>query len=180
MDQFCAQVRPRALRMACMMVRDRVVADDLVQDALIQLLRRYSKRHPDEWTPLFYRILRNRVIDWQRRRRFEKLFDVFFLKDSDEPVVEIPDQTTDLVPGPEEVLLKAELAQRISCAISSLPARQREAFLLREWENLSIKETALAMATTEGSVKTHHFRALCHLRATLAADQAAIDSSYKG
>lgn len=175
LELFLKELRPRALRLAWMELRESAAADDVVQDAMIRLVQSYSQRPPEEWTPLFYRILRNRITDWRRRRRVESIVSFFAGvgdDDEDAAVVDYPDPG----PTPEAQMEGQQTGKRIQWALGQLPQRQREAFLLREWEGLSVAETAAAMSVTDGSVKTHHFRALSRLRELLREDGPVEDA----
>lgn len=169
LNEFLAEVERRALRIAEIAVRDRDEALDLVQDAMIKLVRSYGARNSDEWTPLFYRILQNGVRDWHRRRAVKNRVMVWFRKaqsdDNDYDVVEMaPDP---MGRTPDENLQNSEAMQDIELAVHELPARQREAFMLRTYEGLDVAGTAIAMGCSEGSVKTHYSRAIHMLREKL-------------
>src|SRR5438128_372862 len=69
LERFLASVEQRAFRIARITLRDDDDALDAVQDSMLKLARRYGNNPPDEWRPLFYRILQNRVRDFQRRRQ---------------------------------------------------------------------------------------------------------------
>lgn len=169
LSRFLAEVEKRALRIAQISIRDRDEAHDLVQNAMIKLVRKYSNRGDDEWTPLFYRILQNGVRDWHRRQAVRNRVMVWTGRSKDEdgnydPVASAPD------PGgrtPDEQLQNAQAMQALEVAIRELPARQREAFMLRTFEGLDVRDTATAMGCSEGSVKTHYSRAVHSLRETL-------------
>jgi RNA polymerase sigma-70 factor (ECF subfamily) len=166
LDQFLAEVERRALRIAEIAVRDRDEALDLVQDAMIKLVRNYSGRGSDEWPPLFYRILQNGVRDWHRRQAVRNRVMVWFQKsktgDNDYDVIAAaPDPAGR---SPEEELQNSEAMQEMEIAVHELPTRQREAFMLRTFEGLDVAGTAVAMGCSEGSVKTHYFRAIHALR----------------
>ncbi|CUA99600.1 RNA polymerase sigma factor, sigma-70 family [Thiomonas bhubaneswarensis] len=173
LNRFCAEVRVRATRMALIELRDAALAADVVQDSLLKLVSNYKSRPADEWAPLFYSILRNRITDMHRRRKVEKIFDFFFSSDEEEDQAPGWEQIADEALGPEQQIANGQLAGRIADAISTLSPRQREAFLLREMEGLSIVDTAAAMKVSEGSVKTHHMRALTRLRELLESDHPA-------
>ncbi len=168
LDAFLASVERRAFRMAQIATRDRDEALDLVQDAMLQLSKKYAGRPPEEWPALFYRILENRIRDWQRRQTVKNR--LFFWRPSvhdgaqDEDPVE---QVAEPGPGPQEELQRVEQMRRLEQALRDLPARQREAFELRLWEGLSVEDTARAMGCSDGSVKTHLHRALAALRQDL-------------
>ena len=166
LERFLAEVERRALRIAEIAVRDRDDALDLVQDAMIKLVRNYSGRGSDEWAPLFYRILQNGVRDWHRRRAVRNRVMVWFRKatpdDGDyDPVASAPDP---IGRAPDEELQNTEAMQDMELAVYALPARQREAFMLRTFEGLNVAGTATAMGCSEGSVKTHYSRAVHALR----------------
>ena len=171
LDRFCADVRPRATRMALLEVRDAALAADVVQDSLLKLVSNYRHKPQDEWPPLFYSILRNRITDMHRRRKVERLFSFFFSDAEEDDELPSWEQLADARPGPEQQVSGGQLAGRIADALSTLSPRQREAFLLREMEGLSIADTAIAMKVSEGSVKTHHMRALTRLRELLEDDR---------
>ncbi|MDX1402967.1 MAG: RNA polymerase sigma factor [Woeseiaceae bacterium] len=169
LNRFFAEVEKRALRIAEISIRDRDEALDLVQEAMIQLARKYADREPDEWTPLFYRILQNRVRDWHRRRAVRSRVMVWFGRsageDSDyDPIAAAPDPAGRT---PDEQLQSQEAMQNLEVALAELPARQREAFMLRTFEGLDVAGTATAMGCSQGSVKTHYSRAVHSLRETL-------------
>ena len=170
LDRFLADVERRALRIAEISVRDRDDALDIVQDAMIQLARRYAGRPAEEWKALFYRILRNRIYDWQRRRKVRGRVIAWWtggIADEDDESPDPIESAAATDPGPDARLESAEAMQRLEAAIGRLPARQAEAFMLRSFEGLDVAETARAMGCSEGSVKTHHFRATQALRAEL-------------
>ena len=165
LNRFFAGVEKRALRIAEISIRDRDEALDLVQDAMIRLARHYADRPGDEWAPLFYRILQNRIRDWQRRRAVRNRVMVWFGRgdgsDDYDPVAAAPDPAGRT---PEERLQHREAMDSLEIAIAGLPARQREAFILRTFEGLDVAGTATAMGCSEGSVKTHYSRAVHSLR----------------
>ena len=169
MDRFFADVERRALRIADIAVRDRDEALDLVQDAMIKLARNYAERPAEEWTPLFYRILKNRIRDWHRRQNVRRRIMAFFGKGHGEgrdvdPVEAAPDP---FGRTPEQELQTREALAQLERAIGRLPTRQREAFMLRTFEGLDVAGTAIAMGCSEGSVKTHYSRAVHTLRDAL-------------
>ena len=169
LNQFLAEIERRALRIAEIAVRDRDEALDLVQDAMIKLVRNYADRAKEEWTPLFYRILQNGVRDWHRRRAVRNRVMVWFgrkpSEDNDyDAIAAAPDPNGR---APDEELQNSEAMQSLETAVHELPARQREAFMLRTFEGLDVAGTAMAMGCSEGSVKTHYSRAVHTLRERL-------------
>jgi RNA polymerase sigma-70 factor (ECF subfamily) len=168
LNRFFVDVEKRALRIAEISIRDRDEALDLVQDAMIKLARNYADRPSDEWMPLFYRILQNRIRDWQRRQMVRNRVMVFFGRGNEEsdydPIAAAPDPAGR---APDEELQSSEAMESLEVAVAALPGRQREAFLLRTFEGLDVAGTAGAMGCSEGSVKTHYSRAIHSLRETL-------------
>ncbi len=166
LDGFLASVERRAYRMAQVATRDRDQALDLVQDAMIQFARRYSEKPTDQWTPLFYRCLQNRIRDWQRHQTVRKR--IFFWADNcaedDGAQFDAPDQAQ---PHGADQLQQGQAMHCLERALRKLPVRQKQAFELRIWEGLDVRDSALAMGCSEGSVKTHLSRALASLRAEL-------------
>jgi len=169
LNRFLADVERRALRIAEISVRDRDDALDLVQDAMIKLCRSYGERPSNEWTPLFYRILQNGVRDWHRRQAVRNRIMVWFGRgasgdDEYDVVAAAPDP---IGRSPDEELQNSEAMVSLEAAVHALPARQREAFMLRTFEGLNVAGTAIAMGCSQGSVKTHYSRAIHSLRETL-------------
>ena len=169
LNRFLADVERRALRIAEIGVRDRDEALDLVQDAMIKLARKYGDRDSDEWPPLFYRILQNGVRDWHRRQAVRNRVMVWFGRGSqDEDEYDLVAAAPDPIGRtPDEELANDEAMNSLEQAVRALPARQREAFMLRTFEGLDVAGTAVAMGCSEGSVKTHYSRAIHSLRDTL-------------
>ncbi len=171
LDRFLAGVERRALRIAQIALRSTDDAHDVVQTAMLRLAQHYSRRPSEQWAPAFFRILHNAIRDQQRRQGVRRRF--FGLlpgspRDGDEAPASDPlEQVPDPQPEPGERLANAEAMVRLEVALRGLPARQFEAFSLRCLEGLDVAATATAMGCSEGSVKTHYFRALQALRARL-------------
>ncbi len=170
LNQFLAGIELKAFRMAQAGLRNEDDALDAVQDAMMQLARAYSGRPPTQWKPLFYRILENRIRDMQRRRTVRGRIIAWLPFRGNDEDEETPDPialapSTD--PLPVRRLEMDEAMQALEAAVAALPNRQRQAFLLRNLEGLDVAQTAAAMGCSEGSVKTHYFRAVQSLRAQL-------------
>jgi RNA polymerase sigma-70 factor (ECF subfamily) len=164
MNVFLAQVERRAFRMAELNLGHREDALDAVQDAMLRLVKHYSDKPAQEWTPLFWGILRRRIVDLQRRRKVRSIM-VAWLGGKDEDGDDLPLwEPADTGPGPLERLRDTQSYADMAAAVKLLPQRQREAFMLRMLEGLDVAETAQAMGCSEGSVKTHLSRALQRLR----------------
>ena len=170
LDRFLASVERRAFRIAQMAVRDRDDALDIVQGAMLRLARNYGRRPSEEWKPLFYRILYNGIRDFQRRRTVRSRIFGFLpgsWPDDEDPPADPFEQVADPGPDPSRQLMADEAMARLEVALASLPARQQQAFALRCLQGMDVAETAAAMDCSEGSVKTHYFRALQSLRTAL-------------
>ena len=162
LDAFLAGIGPRAFRFAEAGLRQRDDALDAVQDAMERMLG-YRDQPTEEWTPLFWSILRRRIIDIQRRRNFRLKFWAP-AQDEDGPI-----DWADETPGPAQSHEQREDYARLVQALRQLPARQREAFSLRVLQELDVATTARAMGCSEGSVKTHLSRARDALQKQLEA-----------
>jgi RNA polymerase sigma-70 factor (ECF subfamily) len=168
LNDFLAGVELRAFKIAVVALRNEDDALDAVQDAMLQLARAYAARPVEEWKPLFYRILENRIRDVQRRRmtRNKVIAWLPFRRGEDE----LPDPIEQAVspdPLPGRRLELDEAIKALEAAVQNLPRRQQQVFLLRTLEGMDVAQTAAAMGCSEGSVKTHYFRALNTLREKL-------------
>jgi RNA polymerase sigma-70 factor (ECF subfamily) len=170
LNDFLASVELKAFKIAQLALRQEDDALDAVQDAMLQLARAYAARPSAEWKPLFYRILENRIRDFQRRRMVRNRIIAWLPRQRDADDEEQPDplelaESHD--PAPVHRIQLDETMQALEDAIRALPARQQQAFLLRNLEGMDVAQTAVAMGCSEGSVKTHYFRAVHTLRAQL-------------
>lgn len=170
MEAFLRDVGRRAQIIAELAVRDRDAAMDIVQEAMLSLVSNYSNKEPEAWGPLFHVILQSRIMDHHRKETRRKRWFGFL-----GPANPDPDDDHDVwadVPEvrssePSKHLESVEDMEAVMAAVESLPLRQQQAFLLRAWEGLDTAQTAEAMGCSEGSVKTHYFRALNAIRARL-------------
>lgn len=156
----------RAFHLARIATGNEQDALDIVQEAMITLVQRYGARDEQEWGALFHRILQNRIRDWYRRSLVRNRLRVWFgqAEDEDDPLENQPDPGGS---GPLGELEAGRFGLALERALSRLPNRQQQAFLLRAWEGLSVEETAQAMGCSTGSVKTHYSRAVHTLREQL-------------
>jgi len=173
MQQFLAEVEHRAYRMAYMATGNRDDALDIVQDAMMKLVQKYSNKEQSAWKPLFYRILASRIMDFHRRSTVRNRFRSWLHWGDESDSHEDPlEQQADLPQAaPDFQLQDAEFMQALETALQGLPVRQQQVFMLRLWEGLDIAETAAAMQCSQSSVKTHYARALEKLRGALKAYQ---------
>lgn len=173
LNRFFGEVERRAFRMAEIATRNRDEALDIVQEAMLNLVRNYGDRSEADWRPLFHRILQSRINDWHRRRAVRaKVLVVrqWIAGQSDEDQLPDPVDTAAAPRGePGEEVDNQRSAVAIINALKTLPLRQQQAFMLRAWEGLDVAATAKAMGCSEGSVKTHYFRATRALQTQLEA-----------
>jgi RNA polymerase sigma-70 factor (ECF subfamily) len=167
LSDFLISVERRAFKQASFAVRDDHVALDIVQDAMLKLAEKYGDKPAEEFPMLFQRILQNTIRDYYRRQSvrsaWTSLFSSLQPKHQEEefdPLDVLEDEDNQSAPAsPHASFQQQQLIGLVEEALANLPARQREAFLLRYWEGLDTTETAAAMGCTEGSVKTHCSRA---------------------
>jgi len=178
MSDFLASVEKRAFKQAVYAVRQDESALDIVQDAMMKLAEKYADRPNTEFPMLFQRILQNAIRDWFRRQKVRStwttLFSSFGSKDDDDDfdILETlrAEDTSNVPVSPAAQLEQSQVLAIIEQCIAKLPGRQREAFMLRYWEEFDVAETAAAMGCSEGSVKTHCSRAV-HALAIMLKNQ---------
>lgn len=167
LDKFLAQIQARAFRIALIATGNTDDALDVVQDSMFKLVEKYSNKPEAEWPPLFYRILNSRIHDLYRRSNVRNRYRSWLSSDEEEyedPIQAAPDPRDT---NPEAESQADESIVKLESALSELPPRQQQAFLLRAWEGLDVRQTAAAMDCAEGSVKTHYSRAIHSLRDSL-------------
>lgn len=169
LGRFLAGVEQRAYRLARIAVRNDADALDIVQDAMLQLARRYADSPSGEWAPLFHRILQNRIRDHQRRRKVRDRIFAWLprMQSRDEAEADPIENVAAPTKHAADSVMEDEAMRALEQALARLPARQQEAFMLRNFEGLDVAATALAMGCSEGSVKTHYSRAVHALRESL-------------
>ena len=158
-------------------MRNHETALDIVQDAMLKLSEKYGDRPVAELPLVFQRILQNTIRDHFRRQKVRSLWTTLLSSlsahrdDPDEDPLDTLESADESrhAENPAEQLSRAQVIDIIEKEVSKLPARQREAFLLRYWEELDVAETAAAMGCSEGSVKTHCSRATHALAEALRA-----------
>ncbi len=177
LSDFLKSVEKRAFKRAVYAVRDEDAALDIVQDTMIRLAERYVDRPAAELPLLFQRILSNATMDWFRRQKVRNAVVKNFSEfepaggDGDFDILE----SLEILGGSlasesaSDSVSRAQILQVVEEEVAQLPARQREAFLLRYWEELDVAETAASMGCSEGSVKTHCSRAVHALAKALKA-----------
>ncbi|MBN2419224.1 MAG: RNA polymerase sigma factor [Deltaproteobacteria bacterium] len=167
MEEFLKSVEKKAFRMIQIATGNTDDAMDLLQDSMMSFVRKYSDKMESDWKPLFYRVVQNRIRDWYRREKIKRLFFIQM-----PPRYDGPESQTDPMESIEDksavdslaVLKTSQAMEKLNNVLRGLPARQQQVFLLRSWEGLSTEETAKAMGCTQGTVKTHYFRAITKLK----------------
>ncbi|MCZ2103783.1 MAG: RNA polymerase sigma factor [Comamonadaceae bacterium] len=184
LSDFLKGVERRAYKRTVYHVRDDEAALDIVQDSMLKLSVHYGDKPPAELPMLFQRILSNCTLDWFRRQKtrralFSNMSDFEGPADDGQDfdlleTYHFPAQSeTQETQSAEDAVRRTQTFEAIEAAIQKLPPRQREAFLMRYWEEMDVTETAAAMGCSEGSVKTHCFRAVQTLGKLLKAQGIA-------
>jgi RNA polymerase sigma-70 factor, ECF subfamily len=177
LSAFLASVERRAFKQAQFAVRDADGALDIVQDAMLKLAENYGDRPAAELPLLFTRILQNTIHDYFRRQKVRTTWITLFSalggrgeEDDSDPLETLEALAgSDGAESAEDKVERSQVIAIIEEEISRLPARQREAFVMRYWEEMDVAETAAAMGCSEGSVKTHCSRATHALAKALSA-----------
>ena len=184
LSDFLASVEKRAFKQAVFAVRQDESALDIVQDAMMKLAEKYADRPSTEFPMLFQRILQNAIRDWFRRQKVRSTWTTLFSsfggkdEDDDHDFLETlqAEDTSNIPVSPAAQLEQAQVLSIIEQSIEKLPGRQREAFMLRYWEEFDVAETAAAMGCSEGSVKTHCSRAVHALSIMLKNQGITLES----
>ncbi len=168
LEAFLIKTERRAFRMAQLSTKNHEDSLDIVQDAMMKLVSKYANKPADQWAPLFYRILNNRIMDFHRKNTTQSRWRVWFSNADDE------DYNYDYVQhAPSDELNPSAMAnledsvELVDHFVQQLSPRQRQAFLLRAWEGMDVAQTAKIMKCSQGSVKTHYSRAVHFLREQL-------------
>lgn len=171
MEQFLRHIDQRAFHFVRASVGNIEDTHDIVQESMYKLVQKYADKPTVDWKPLLYKIMSSKIADFHRRRavREKILFQAPAHPDQDEDYLQ-----TQVLAGvaldsdtPLPSLESERRIDHLTETVKSLPARQQQAFMLRCWEGLSTRDTAIAMSCSEGSVKTHYSRAMSRLREQL-------------
>ncbi len=173
LSDFLAQVERRAFKQTAYAVRDDHAALDIVQDSMMKLSEKYADKPVNEYPMLFQRILQNTTKDFWRRQKVRNMWTTLFSsfgsgpdEDDNDPLEILAGDPVNNHDEPEAQLERSQTLLIIEEAIKKLPSRQREAFILRYWEDMDVAETAASIGCSQGSVKTHCSRAV-HSLATM-------------
>jgi RNA polymerase sigma-70 factor (ECF subfamily) len=179
-SDFLASIERRAFKQAVYAVRDDEAALDIVQDAMMKLAEKYADKPPAELPPLFQRILQNVIHDHFRRQKVRNLWTTLLSSlqpaaregdgaDYDPLETLLPGENNEMAENAANIVESGQIVKIIEAEIQRLPNRQREAFIMRYWQDMDVAETAAAMGCSEGSVKTHCSRATHSLATALRA-----------
>lgn len=169
-DAFLQSIERKAYRMAQLSLSEHADAIDVIQDSMIKLVTHYSDRPPEQWKPLFYRILQNRIRDYQRQYKMKNMLFFWRSDNKEEELTQWAADEHHTFGKPEEEINKSQMQASVLLALQGLPEKQRQCFLMRSWEGMSVIDTAAAMGCSEGTVKTHYFRAVTKLRELLGEE----------
>ena len=180
LSDFLASIERRAFKQAVYAVRDDEAALDIVQDAMMKLAEKYPDKPASELPPLFQRILQNVVHDHFRRQKVRNLWTTLLSAlqpppderdgvDHDPLETFLPGEQRETAENAANIVESGQIVKIIEAGIQRLPTRQREAFIMRYWQDMDVAETASVMGCSEGSVKTHCSRATHTLATALRA-----------
>ena len=178
LSDFLENVERRAFKQAAYAVRKEESALDIVQDAMIKLAEKYGDKPAAELPMLFQRILQNTILDYFRREKVRNTWVSLFsgMKPSGDEHEDFDildtyesEQGSSAAESSADQVERAQMLDLIDAEVQKLPSRQREAFLMRYWQDMDVAETAEAMGCSEGSVKTHCSRATHTLAESLKA-----------
>jgi len=170
LNHFLKENEARAYRMAQFATNNNADALDLVQEAMMKLVKKYSQKPEEEWPPLFHRILQHQITSWHRRKTLQRGLFGWFKATENNSLDDYSNMDTLIDPRgrtPDQLLHSQRSMNELMAALNKLSLRQRQAFLLRHLQGLDTQQTATVMHCSQGSVKTHYHRALTSLRGKL-------------
>jgi RNA polymerase sigma-70 factor (ECF subfamily) len=171
-ERFLYEIRSKTLAFAIFRLKDEEAALDILQETMMGFVKSAPRYEEEAWTNLFYKILTRRITDWQRkitwRRKLRNILPMSRLGEAEDGRDNLYTDEYNTASNPTESEFAAtKLGEQFETVLQALPARQQEAYLLRQWQGFSVKETAIIMQCSEGSVKTHLFRAMKTLKEQL-------------
>lgn len=169
MEEFLISIEKRAYKMIELSVRDPGEAMDILQECMIKLVTHYQEHDCTQWKPIFYKMLQNKIRDWHRHQKVKNVL-FFWRGEQDNTEVHWDSSRTEYrgeLKTPTEQIEKDQQQADVLRALSELSVKQQQCFILRSWEGLSVAETASIMGCSEGSVKTHYFRAVSKIKQML-------------
>jgi len=162
LNQFFIAHEKKAYVIAFMSLKNQDDALDVIQDVMIKFVEKYKRKNQAHWTSLFYRMIHNRITDFHRQNTRKNKYFSFFSKKDDENIVEQIAESQ-YVSALQQIDNDMKI-ENLQQSLDKLPQRQLQAFICRIWEGLSVAQTAQSMSCSQGSVKTHLFRALKYIR----------------
>lgn len=171
MESFLKSIERKAYRMAFFACNNQDDALDLVQDSMCKFVDKYKDKPEEDRKALFYKILQNKIRDFYRKESVRSRWRIWLNGRSEDDNADPLEQLAD--PGnrtPEREAANQQMFDKLHLELKKLSSKQQQVFLLRAWEGLSVGETAVAMNCTEGTVKTHYFRATEKLKKNLGED----------
>lgn len=168
MENFFKSIERQAFRLAQFACRNPDDALDLVQESMCKFVDKYSRTPEAEWKVLFYKVLQNKIRDFYRREKVRNYWRIWLGQVADncaeDPLEQLADQR---MSDPEQQADRNQTFEQLQKELENLSYKQQQVFLLRAWEGLSVRETAQAMKCSEGTVKSHYFRATEQLKKNL-------------
>ncbi len=142
-------------------IRSRVDAEDITQDVFLKAFQKIASiKDAAKFRGWLFSITLNRIRDFQRKKRFRSLF-----KKEDENIESHPIEKSDSdQPEALEQVMRKDFWRQIGLILKKLPTMEREVFLLRFFDHLSIKEIAGVLKKSESTIKTHLYRALAKFK----------------
>ena len=166
---FLAAVEKKAFRMAMLATKNEHEALDIVQDSMEKLVRYYGDKGEAELAPLFHRIHHNSIMDWHRKKKVRNLLFFWQQAGDDEEQTNSEQYQGEETLSPEQIEQNYGDSEALLKVIEALPVKQQQCFLLRCWQGQSVAKTAEIMGCSEGTVKTHYFRAVAKLQQKMEA-----------
>ncbi|WP_321370523.1 RNA polymerase sigma factor [uncultured Desulfuromusa sp.] len=168
MELFFKSIERQAYRMALFACSNQEDALDLVQDSMCKFVAKYKEKPEEEWKALFYKILQNKIRDFYRKEFVRSRWRIWLNSDFEDNNSEPLEQLADPVGRtPEHETENHQMFDQLQQELKKLSLKQQQVFLLRAWEGLSVGETAVAMNCSEGTIKTHYYRATEKLKKKL-------------
>ena len=165
LDEFFRHCQKQAYSIAYFKIKNQADSLDVIQNSMIAFVKYYKSKPEEQWKPLFYKVLQNKINDHFRSTK--RWFNLFKSPKDDEPEESLMYVQESQNDSPTQYFENDEIKENVSKAISELPDRQRQAVIYRLWQGFSVKETAHIMKVSQGSIKTHLSRALSNLRVQL-------------
>ena len=161
-QQLMDQYQDKIYRMVYYRVRSRMDAEDLTQDIFLKAYRHLSKLDgPEAFYTWLFRIAVNRVKDYHRKKKFRSLFGMISV---DEEAMTAPDAGDES--SIEKEIIRKDFWKQIGKMLNRLSPKEREVFLFRFFDQLSINEISVSLGKSQSTVKTHLYRAIEKFRNT--------------